>query len=281
VYLVDRERRIVFWNDGAQRISGYLRHDVVGRCCPDRLLDHCDSEGNPLCAAACPLTESMRDGRTRDAQVYLRHRAGHRIAVQVHTVPLKDNHGAIIGAAESFDDQVAFSGRERRDSHLAAHGCLDSVTGLPNRGYSHMHLRESLEACAQFGIAFTVLLIRPDQLNHFAEIHGREATDALLRVVSHSIRNTLRGSDFLGRWADDRFLAVLTECEGEAVQKVGERIRRVVSCSSIQWWGDRLSITVSLGSATAPPCDSIESLCAGAERSLLQNRQGGGSIPHA
>jgi diguanylate cyclase (GGDEF)-like protein/PAS domain S-box-containing protein len=279
VYLVDRDRRIVFWNDGAERITGYLRHEVVGRSCRDSLLDHCDNEGNLLCAKACPLTEAMRDGHPRDTQVYVRHRAGYRIAVQVHAMPLRDNHGGIIGAAESFDDQVGSSGRERRDSHLAAHGCLDSITGLANRGYSYVHLREQLEACTQFGIPFAVLCIQLDQLAHFTEVHGREATDALLRVVAHSIRNTLRGTDFVGRWTEDCFLAILSECEGEAVQKVGERIRRVVSCSSIQWWGDRLSITVSLGSATAPPGDTIEALCANAERSLQQTSKGGGPAP--
>lgn len=25
VYVVDRERKILFWNDGAERITGYLR----------------------------------------------------------------------------------------------------------------------------------------------------------------------------------------------------------------------------------------------------------------
>jgi PleD family two-component response regulator len=89
----------------------------------------------------------------------------------------------------------------------------------------------------------------------------------------------LRGTDFLGRWTEDRFLAILPECEGKSMQQVGGRIRRVVSCSSIQWWGDRVSVTVSLGSATAPPGDSIESLCAAAERSLLQTLEGDGSPP--
>lgn len=279
VYLVDRDRRIAFWNDGAQRITGYLRHEVVGRCCRDSLLDHCDSEGNLLCATACPLTETMRDGRSRDAQVYVRHRAGHRVAVRLHTVPLRDSLGDIIGAAESFDDQVSFAERDRRENNLAAHGCLDSITGIPNREYTKMHLHESLHAFTQFGIPFTVFCIQVDQLNHFTQIHGREAADAILRVVSHSMRNTLRGTDFLGRWTEDRFLAILPECEGKAVQNVAERIRRVVSCSSIQWWGDRVSVTVSLGSASAPPGDSIESLCAAAERSLLETLEGEGSPP--
>lgn len=268
VYLVDRDRRIVFWNDGAQRITGYLSHDVLGRCCRDTLLDHCDSEGNLLCATACPLTETMRDGRPREAQVYVRHRAGHRVAVQVRTVPVRDSRGAIIGAAESFDDRLMPLGKERRDGYLASHGCLDVVTSLPNRGYTQLHLREHLEAFAQFGVPFVVLCIRVEQLREFVQVHGQEAEEAILRIAAQSIRNTLRGTDFLGRWSQDCFLAILPECEAAAVRRVGERVCRVVSCSSIQWWGDRLSITVSLGSAAARPGDSIESLIATAEGSL-------------
>jgi PAS domain S-box-containing protein len=36
VYLVDRHRKIVYWNHGAERISGYLRQDVNGRGVPLR-----------------------------------------------------------------------------------------------------------------------------------------------------------------------------------------------------------------------------------------------------
>ena len=38
VCVVDRDRKINFWNDGAERITGYLRQDVLGRFCGDILL---------------------------------------------------------------------------------------------------------------------------------------------------------------------------------------------------------------------------------------------------
>ena len=38
VYIVDRSRRIRFWNEGAEQITGYLRQDVVGRLLRDHLL---------------------------------------------------------------------------------------------------------------------------------------------------------------------------------------------------------------------------------------------------
>ena len=66
VYVVDRERKILFWNKGAEQITGYRGQDVVGRHCQDNLLMHCDENYNGLCGDGCPLKETMFDGRPRD-----------------------------------------------------------------------------------------------------------------------------------------------------------------------------------------------------------------------
>src|SRR5919201_4789343 len=76
VYFVDRQRRILFWNDSAARITGYTSEETVGHVCHDRLLSHVDATGQPLCKAHCPLSATMADGRGREAQVFLRHKAG-------------------------------------------------------------------------------------------------------------------------------------------------------------------------------------------------------------
>jgi len=112
VYLVDRHRKIVDWNRGAERISGYLRQDVTGRFCRDDILVHSDENEAVLCGTDCPLAGCMRDGQSREAPVYLRHRAGHRVPVHVRAVPLRDEKGNICGAAEIFEEPTGyFEGR--------------------------------------------------------------------------------------------------------------------------------------------------------------------------
>src|SRR5690349_8661671 len=142
VYVVDLNRRIVFWNAAAERISGYLRHEVVGRSCREDLLVHCDQSGAALCQRSCPLSEAMAVGRTRDAKIYLHHRAGHRVLVQVRVMPVRNRQGQVIGAAETFSEVSARPDVQKHQLNLAAHGCLDGVTDLPNRDYSEHHLRE-------------------------------------------------------------------------------------------------------------------------------------------
>src|SRR5690348_6753993 len=103
VYVVDRDRRILLWNSRAESVSGFLGHEVIGRSCRDGLLVHCNEHGTVMCGDACPLAETMRDGRPREVQLYMRHKLGHRIPVRVQSMAVRNDQGSIVGAAELFE----------------------------------------------------------------------------------------------------------------------------------------------------------------------------------
>ena len=65
VYVVDREGRTLFWNDGAERITGHLRQDVVGRICGDNFLGEADSTDKDLSGALAPIAAVIREGSRR------------------------------------------------------------------------------------------------------------------------------------------------------------------------------------------------------------------------
>ena len=71
VYFVDRTRTITYWSRGAERLTGYHASEVVGRRCLDGILNHVDECGTELCGAGCPLKATIRDGRCRDAHVFM------------------------------------------------------------------------------------------------------------------------------------------------------------------------------------------------------------------
>ena len=104
VYFADRKRRILYWNKGAEQITGYSAGEVLGRRCRDNLLNHCDEKGRQLCVGRCPLLATMRDGRSREAQVYLCHKSGERRPVFVRVAPVRNSVGDVVGAVETFHD---------------------------------------------------------------------------------------------------------------------------------------------------------------------------------
>ena len=271
VSMADRSGKILFWNQGAERLTGHKRHEVVGRSCRDNILVNCNGQGCVACGAACPFTLTMREGKPQEAKMQLRHKEGHPVHVLMRIAPLRDSHGSIIGIAESFDEQKFESEREHNRHTLAAHGCVDETTRIPNHDFTQFHLSENLSSFARYHLPFGIILIQVDRLEHFRAAYGRQAGDAVLRVVAQTMGNAFRPSDFLGRWADDQFLVILINCGDSGVEQTWERIRKMVTCAGLRWWSDELSVTTSVGYATAQAEDTIESLLHRAQSSLHQS----------
>lgn len=278
VYLVDRHRKIMYWNRGAERISGYLRQDVTGRFCRDDILVHSDEQEAVLCETDCPLAGCMRDGQAREVTVYLRHRAGHRVPVRVRAVPLRDAEGNVCGAAEIFEERRVIPEAERRQNVLGKHGCLDEATELPNRELMTSYLRGQLDLFSAHGLPFSVLVIQPDRLQLFQSARGQEAVRSIMRVVAHTMKQMLRATDLLGRWEGDQFLAILPLCEGTSAEKVGHRLKATVSGSGIHWWGDRLSVAVDVAATSATAGDTVESIVTRMDSLLKQNVAGSAQV---
>jgi diguanylate cyclase (GGDEF)-like protein/PAS domain S-box-containing protein len=269
VYITDREGRILLWSDGAEHITGHLRHEIVGRICEDVLAD-CGAEGKQLCHDLCPLRDAMHDGKAHEKHVYVRHKLGHRVPVIVHAVPIRDAQGLIIGAAESFDLRQTLPREEMRQNMLATFGCLETGSGFPHHGYTQTLLRESLERFHEHHLPFGILCVTIEKLDDFRKQHSHDAGEAALRAVGRSIRNALRPEDFLGHWSDGQFLVIVANCPAAFVEKVAMRILGIARSSAIQWWGDWLSIPVCLGHAAVEADDTMESLVARAQESLVR-----------
>ena len=104
VYIVDRERKILFWNRGAEELTGYASEEVMGLRCSDEILNHIDEEGHLLCKGRCPLMRAIASGNEVREKVYPLRKDGRRFPVETHVAPLRDRTGAIIGAVEVFRD---------------------------------------------------------------------------------------------------------------------------------------------------------------------------------
>jgi PAS domain S-box-containing protein len=129
IYLVDTDQKILFWNEGAERITGHLRQDVLGRFCVDDLLGNRDGHDSFAADAADAIAAVLRDGKPVAINVSLCHKEGHRVLVRLRAVAIRDSYGKVIGAAESFEESLSVSSWDRRQGKLAVFGCIDEESG--------------------------------------------------------------------------------------------------------------------------------------------------------
>jgi diguanylate cyclase (GGDEF)-like protein/PAS domain S-box-containing protein len=277
VYAVNRDGKVILWSAGAEQLTGYLRQEMIGRRHQDTPLVHCDDHQNPIEGTTVPLAATLREGHFSAAKVSLRTKNGELLPVEIRTLPLRDDHAVLIGAAEIIEGTCRLPTDERRQSKLAAYGCLDSLTGVLNHTMVQAHLRETLSLHVVYPVPSCVMCFSVDGLEELRKRYGQAGADAALRTVAQAIEHGLRPTDFVGRWLNYEFLAILSECNQSDVIRVGERLGRLVRNTETPWWGDKLSVTISMGATPILDNDTVGSIVGRAEHALRQSTDAGGN----
>jgi diguanylate cyclase (GGDEF)-like protein/PAS domain S-box-containing protein len=272
VSVLDLEKKIVFWSDGAEQITGYSRIDVLGHSCVDNILQHCNQDSCEMCTDRCPIAITLHDAKPMEAMTFIHHKSGHRTQVHTWAIPLRNKHGSVIGIIQTFEGEFALGGPGPNDRTMRERGCLDDTTGLPNEAMMHAHLRELLGTFGELQISFAVICLEIPDLNKFRTRYGQGATRSMLQVLARTLRNTVWPTDFVGRWSDDRFLVILSGCREDTLRVVSQRLLNMTTSATIHWWGEELSVTVLIGGTVAVAGDGVESLLQRVQQGLRGNQ---------
>lgn len=275
--VVDLEKRILLWSDGAERITGRRRHEVIGRSCVGEALLHCDHQDCEWCNDDCPAARAMKTSQPAEGIGFVHHKAGHEILVRGHAVPIRNTRGSIAGVVEIFEEQQSAGAPDQRPEGLQIPGCVDEVTSVASRALMRAHLREALGTFAEVQVPFSVLAFRLLGLGDFRARFGPDAAASLLRLVARTLESAVWVTDFVGRWGDDEFLVILNGCHAEGLESVRHRIRRMLATDGIEWWGERHSLPVGIGQAAARPGDTLESILERLQKSMAGAAGAGGA----
>jgi len=276
VYYVDRKRKISYWNHGAERLTGYRADAVVGRHCFDDLLVHVDADGRSLCHSACPLMQTIADGREREHLVWLRHADGQRVPVEIRTAPIRsDETGLIVGGVEIFSDATGLI--EARDAVDAARrdALTDPLTGLPNRRLLDAVLASRQDDLDRHALPFGFLMVDVDHFKHFNDEFGHDVGDQALKVVGTTLRGACRSGDTIVRWGGEEFAVVVAQADADAIRSLADRLLRMIRSTHVPVAGRSVPIRVSIGGALAQPGEPLEALFVRADQALLAAKSGG------
>jgi len=275
VYFLDADRNITFWNNGAEKLSGFTASEVVGSSCADNILCHVDDEGRSLCIGGCPVSATLKDGQDREALVYMHHKGGYRVPVRVNVFPIDEPDGRVTGAVEIFRENIPSEHGAGYIEDLRRSALLDPLTELPNRRSVEMKLQLSLAELNRYDIPFGALFVDIDNFKAINDTYGHNAGDEVLKMVAHTMRSNLRVLDTVGRWGGEEFLVVVAHARGNLLPWVAEKIRILVDRCFILVNDKRVQVTVTVGCASARPEDTVESLVGRADRLMYRGKKAG------
>ncbi|MEW5757654.1 MAG: GGDEF domain-containing protein [Pseudomonadota bacterium] len=152
----------------------------------------------------------------------------------------------------------------------------DALTGLWNRGHLEEHLEAEFARAKRYDNELTVLMLDLDHFKHINDTYGHLAGDEVLREAAKRVRKTLRESDFVGRYGGEEIMVILPETGLLNAQVVGEKLRKVIAEATVEFDGNEIPITTSIGiSAFHPRFDKAQKIIEAADEALYQSKANG------
>jgi diguanylate cyclase (GGDEF)-like protein len=185
---------------------------------------------------------------------------GHRIDVSISMSPIRDEAGAIVGAA-AFTRDITERRRieselERLNAALVEQARRDPLTGLGNR----LRLEEDLVTYdarrVRYGYSYCVLLCDLDRFKALNDRQGHQAGDDVLRAVADTLERESRTSDAVYRYGGEELLVLLSGQTLEGALIVCERMREAVHALALAHADNEAGVvTISIGAAACQPGD--------------------------
>jgi diguanylate cyclase (GGDEF)-like protein/PAS domain S-box-containing protein len=265
IALLGLEGRMVFWNRAAESITGYAGADLLARPTPGALEELLRPAEQDRDAAEHPEPPPGRG-----LVVHTQHKLGHNVPAIARTLVLRDGLGERLGTAVIFHPAESLNALPRGETDEGS-DVAASQTELEDR------LETEYEDFRREGTPFGVLWITVDQAHELRKTHGVRACEAMLEKVERTLANGLRPGEGMGRWGDDEFLVLSHERTVGMLAAHAQVLAGLARTTEFRWWGDRVSLTVSIGAAQADLAEAPSQLLERAQSAMLSSLHAGGN----
>ena len=267
VGLLDREGEVMFWNQAAQNITGYAPIELVGREMPEgleRLVGNGANQESREPPGAAPENHRFVE--------QIQHKFGHTVPVIANMLVLGNGLGERIGSA------ILFHPVESQDA-LPPNESSDAFDLKGARADLLERLQIEFDDFRRGGAPPGVVRIAVDQSHELRKTHGAPACHAMLEKVYYALAHGLRPGEEIGYWASDGFLVIAHERNAEMLAGHAKNLVGLARTADFRWWGDRISLTASIGAAQASsdPSESLTHLLQRAHEALEASIREGGN----
>ncbi|OPL18776.1 MAG: hypothetical protein AVO35_13040 [Candidatus Aegiribacteria sp. MLS_C] len=218
------------------------------------------------------ISRLRNDGYVLGYQVNLRRKNGEELIASFDARGTFDPEGRLI----HFDTIVQdITSRVRAKMELERLARTDSLTGLLNRQRLMERLEEEMDRTSRYRRPLSLMIIDLDHFKDVNDAHGHLAGDEVLVASAGKISQSLRKTDFAGRYGGEEFCVVLPETGMEGASGLAERLRRSLEETRHTLSdGTDLKVTCSIGVAEAS-CRNVEELIAVADAALYLAKRSG------
>lgn len=290
VFLVDQKGNIKFANTEAANLLGYAPEEFIGMEV-ETLMPQRSREGH-IADRARYMDEPHTRLMSSPFNLIAVHKDGREISVDIKLSPFKMEAETYVVAFMHDITERKQAENELRETNatlqthfneinklkeiLQEQAIRDQLTGLHNRRYLDETLGHEVARARRENYPISMMLIDIDRFKTFNDAYGHSAGDAVLKSLSRLLVESVRQGDIACRYGGEEFLVVLIGAHETDVERRAEAICRDFSKLRINFEGQELSATVSVGIAFYPRHGmDIQQVISSADAAMYQAKEAG------
>lgn len=151
----------------------------------------------------------------------------------------------------------------------------DVLTGIANRRAFFEGANRARRRGGDTRRSKAVLFADIDHFKAINDRYGHEAGDAVLRSFAVLLRQCTRSEDLIARIGGEEFVALIMGADAASLSSIAEGLLQRVRETEVEYCGNRISYTVSIGGALGPSSSSVDKLLALADAQLYDVKRNG------
>lgn len=201
--VIDKQHRILEWNQAAEIIFGWSAHETVNRDIIDFIVPSFD-KAHVLSVLQKAASEGVSHSKNYNVTKYK-----DEIFCEWHNRLLKGTEGNILCIAQ---DITQLNCHIDALTHRAHH---DPLTGATNRATMDDRLNHAIERAERASHQIALFFIDLNDFKSVNDRYGHEAGDRLLFEVARNLQKGLRTSDTVSRYGGDEFVIIIEEIQDQ------------------------------------------------------------------
>jgi diguanylate cyclase (GGDEF)-like protein/PAS domain S-box-containing protein len=244
VIVIDSSHLIVSFNEGAQRMFGYEEKEAVGERLDMLLPERFQMQHDVMIDEFGAGNVETRPMGKRNRQIFGRRKDGNEFVASVQIMRLGDKDHRYYAAI-----MRDISESKKTEEELLRLAATDPLTGALNRReFTVLAEREALRS-NRYHHALSLLMFDFDHFKRLNDTYGHSAGDKVLQRFTTLCVNALRNVDIFGRWGGEEFVALLPETDIDGAAVIGERLRKLVADTVLNYHDHKINFTISVGIA--------------------------------
>lgn len=244
ILVLDQDFNIILFNQEAEKMFGYGAQEVKDKPSNILLPENARAENEKVVA------DFLKDGtfrrRLNDKGYVLKglRKNGDEFYTQSTIMRLE------------FDGQlyISFIIRDitedkKTEEELLKLASTDPLTGALNRREFTALVEREAKRSRRYDRPLSIMMFDLDHFKNLNDTYGHAAGDKALQRFTTICCNALRNIDIFGRWGGEEFVSILPETSADNAAVIAERLRKLVSETEIDFKGEKIKFTVSIGIA--------------------------------